>query len=229
MVEQGILVGTITARGRLSAGIFTQQRLTAAISSKGRLAADITTHGIMVAGITGKGRLDGSISTQGQLIGKIIDGASEECDTYILVCDDGTELPAVFVENEVVFTATENDIRKGTVAATDDGVTVGTKEIPSYHTSVGYKIVTNGSKFVLPLQYYDYIKLQAMMCPYDTSIVNSVAVEKVVIEDSVYPVQSTTAESSITIDIVNKGVDFGITNNTGSTYIIRYFSYKEIY
>ena len=152
-----------------------------------------------------------------------------ETGTYIIVDKNGNEIPAVFVDNEQSFTATANDIRIGTTAVTEAGVTVGEKEIPSYYVSEGYKIVTPGSKFVLPMPDYDYTKLQAIFCPYNTSMENSVSAEKVAIEGHVYLVKSTSPEIAIEKDAENKQVNFGFTNDSGSIYLIRYFSYKEIY
>lgn len=149
--------------------------------------------------------------------------------TYILVDEQGNEVPAVYVDSELVFTATENDIRKGTTAVTNDGVVEGTKEIPSYYVSEGYKIIPSGSKFILSIHDYDYKKLQAVFCAFNTSLSDSVSVDRVAINDSVYPVQSTTAETAITKDHSNTRVDFGITNTSGKPYLIRYFSYMEVY
>lgn len=150
-------------------------------------------------------------------------------DTIILVDENGVELVAVMTDEEVDLTATANDIRLGTTAVTDDGIIEGTKEIPTCHTSEGFKIVTDGSKFVLPMIDYDYTKLQAIFCLYNTSVSESVSAEKVAIEDVVYPVNSTMSESDVTKNVDKEEVDFGITNDSGSTYLIRYFSYKEIY
>lgn len=154
-----------------------------------------------------------------------------ETGTYILVDESGNELPAVFLENERVFTATANDIREGTTAVTESGVTEGTKEIPAYHTSEGYKIIPAESPFILDLTNgrHDYTKLQAIFCPFNKNIANSVAADKVAIEDYVYPVNSTIAAASITVETNNKRINFGITNNSNSPYLIRYFSYKEEY
>lgn len=156
-------------------------------------------------------------------------GGSSIDSTFIIEDADGNELVGIVVDEEVIFTATENDIRKGTVAATQIGVTEGTKEIPGYHTSEGYKVVTNGSKFVLSIPDYNYTKLQAIFCKFNTTMNDSMAADRVVINDNVYPVQSTEFESKVVIDTVNTRIDFGVTNNSGKPYILRYFSYKEIY
>lgn len=156
-------------------------------------------------------------------------GGSSIDSTFIIEDSEGNELVGIVVNEEVIFTADANDIRKGTVAATQTGVTEGTKEIPAYHTSFGSKIVTAGSRIVLDIQEYEYTKLQVLLCKFNTSMTNSVAVDKVVIDNVVYPVQSTIAESNIIVDKANARIDFGIVNDSGKPYILRYSSYKEIY
>lgn len=46
--------------------------------------------------------------------------------TYILVDENGNEVPAVYMGADTILTATANDIRLGTTAITDEGVTEGT-------------------------------------------------------------------------------------------------------
>lgn len=162
--------------------------------------------------------------------GEFIGMASPDEDgTYILVTSDGQEIPAVLVDELTVFDATENDIREGKTAATDGGVTLGTKIIPSYHTREGKRLVPDGTDFILPAIDYDYTKLQAIICPFDTSPDNSVLAEKVAIEDNVYNALSTDVLAEVKKDATYARVDLGITNNSGKSYIIRYFMYKEIY
>ena len=166
----------------------------------------------------------------GNAIGGSGGGSGSSIDsTFIIEDSEGNELVGIVVNEEVIFTAGPNDIRKGTVAATQNGVTEGTKEIPSYHTSFGSKIVTNGSKFVLKIPMYDYTKLQVIFCPYNTSMTNSVSAEKVVIDDKVYAVRSVNVESLVVINTTDECIDFGITNDSGKPYILRYSTYKEIY
>lgn len=154
-----------------------------------------------------------------------------EDNTYILTTSDGVEIPAVAVGEEVVFTATENDIRVGTTAATEAGVTTGTKVIPSYHTTEGSRLIPAGSAFTIQFtsDLFDFTKLQAIICPYNTNVAESVAAEKVVIDESVYVVNSTDALAAVTRDGANKVIDLGITNNNDNPYVLRYFTYKEIY
>lgn len=149
--------------------------------------------------------------------------------TFILVDEDGYEIPAVLTEEEVELTATANDIRKGTTAVTEDGVITGEKDIPVYRTNEGFKLIPNGSKFVLTMKEYDYTKLQAIICSFNTSMTNSVSAEKVAINGFLYPVKSTVAEAAVTRNDALTQIDFGITNTSGAPCVVRYFMYKEIY
>lgn len=161
--------------------------------------------------------------------GEVCTVSRPDSKTYILVTPDGQEIPAVMVEELTVFDATANDIRKGKVAATNQGVTTGTKIIPSYYTYTGWRAVPNKGAFVLPNSNYDYTKLQAIICPFNVSEKNSVSAEKVTINDVVYDVLSTDPISNVTKDSDNTRIDFGIINDSGKPYLIRYIMYKEIY
>ena len=153
--------------------------------------------------------------------------------TYIITDSDGNEFTGVYVESETIFTATDNDVREGFVYAGDAGVSTGTKDIPAYHTYEGYRIITSGSRFNIlnldsKVDSYDYTKMQTIICPLNTSISDSVAAEKVSIGDNVYNVQSVNVISTITKNHADKVIDFGITNESDTLYIVRYFKYKEI-
>lgn len=151
----------------------------------------------------------------------------EDDSTYILVDENGNEIPAVLTEEEVDLTATANDIRDGVIAVTDDGVIEGTKEIPVYICREGRRLVPNGSRFLLPIDGYDYTKLQAIICLYNTSITNSVAADKVAIDENVYSVGSTEIESAVVKDASTQSIDFGLTNTSGKHCLIRYMTLKE--
>lgn len=152
-----------------------------------------------------------------------------DANTYILVDTDGNEIPAVLTDEEVELTATTNDIRIGATAVTDEGVVTGEKIIPSYNTTEGIRAVPNGSKFAIPHESYDYTKLQAIICVFNTTLDDSVSAQKVVIENNVYNPNSTSSISNVTKDDDKLSIDLGITNDSGKTCIIRYFMYKEIY
>lgn len=151
--------------------------------------------------------------------------------TYIFVDENGKEVAGVLVEEKTIFDATVNDVREGKVFAGDTGVKTGEKVIPSYHTEAGYTIIPNGSSFTIPFtdERYDYTKLQAIICPYNTSVADSVAADKITINDGVYAVNSAELIATITKDSENKTINLGITNNSGKDYLLRYFTYKEIY
>ncbi len=152
----------------------------------------------------------------------------DDTQMYILQDEDGTEYPAVLVDEETVFDATANDIRKGKVAATDDGVIIGTKDIPSYYTSEGYRLITAGKPFETnPFDYYDFTKLQAIICPFSKTVAASVAAEKVTIGENVHPVNSTDIVATVIRDENGKKINFGLTNDTNSIYVLRFFTYKE--
>ena len=163
------------------------------------------------------------------IMGNFVGSYSQIGKTFIIEDESGNELAGVVTDKEQIFTATDNDVREGSVYASDTGVSTGTKVIPSYYTHAGWRLVTNGSSFVLPIVDYDYTKLQVIICPFNTSEENSISAEKVVINDNVYDVLSTEVLASVTKDETNTRVDFGITNNSGKSYLIRYFMYKEIY
>lgn len=149
--------------------------------------------------------------------------------TFTLVDESGTELVGVVVDNETVFTATADDIKVGKVAATDDGVTEGT-DTRTYRTTQGWQLVPNGSNISILLSQYDkynYTKLQCMIATFNTNATNSVAVNQVVLEDSVYNAGSTTKISDVTKNSANKSIDLNITNSTGNYVVVHYFTYKE--
>lgn len=159
-----------------------------------------------------------------------LEGDGGPLQTFILVDEDGHEMECFLTEEEVELTATPNDIRIGTTAVTDTGVTVGEKEIPAYHTEEGYVVVTPGSVVQIKgVEDCDYTKLLAMVCSYNSTVANSVSTEKVCINRTVYLVNSTETVSTVTTDIANKTINFGVTNNSGKPQILRYILYKEIY
>lgn len=162
--------------------------------------------------------------TLDEMADKITNLESTE-DTYILVDEDGNEYAAVMTEEPVALTATPNDIRIGTIAVTDDGVTVGEKEIPSYHTSEGMRVVMSGKEFVIDNlgRHCEFTKLQALAC------LDSVSAQAVCINTKVYAVDSTEVLSEVTVDTESQVINFGITNDTTKPYVIRYFTYKEEY
>ena len=154
-----------------------------------------------------------------------------EGQTYVLVDEEGNEIPAVYVGSEMMFDATANDIRDGKTAVTEEGITVGTKEIPAYITTEGYKAISAGKPMTIKI--YDgkhaYTKLQAIVCKYNTTAANSVAAEKVCINDKVYTAGAAEVLSTVSIDNDTESINFELTNDSTKPVIIRYFTYKEEY
>ena len=156
-------------------------------------------------------------------------GASSLPKSFVLETEDGAQFVGVLVGEEAVFTATDNDVREGSVYAGDKGLSTGTKVIPSYNTFEGVKIVTAGEPFSIKSNYYDYTKLQAIICDYNSNLADSVSAEQVVINNNVYNVQSVESIVEVTKDDAESTINFGITNETTTPKITRYFYYKEIY
>lgn len=163
-------------------------------------------------------------SEMGDAVKNIMDS-----NTYLLVDEEGNEVPAVWVESDTVLTATANDIRDGMFAATDEGVIEGTKEIPLYYTQEGTAKIPVGSTMKINV-YSDrcnYSKLQALICIFNTTIDDSVLTEKVSIDSKVYNVGSTDVVSDVVVDAADQAIDFGITNTGEEPVVIRYFTFTE--
>lgn len=154
--------------------------------------------------------------------------------TFVLTDKNGNEFTGVVVGERAVFTANAaQDIRKGKVAATDAGVVTGSAIIPNYETCTGQIVVDPGSEFQLTAltenDMYDYTELQCIICPFNSSVDESVSAEQVVIGDNVYGVNSTVIVATVAKNKTEKSIDFNLTNTTDIPYIIRYFTYKELY
>lgn len=163
--------------------------------------------------------------------GNLVGSYSSLGKTFILVDEDGNEITGVCVDNPVVFTAGDNDVREGMVYASDSGVSTGTKNIPAYRTTAGWKLVPPGQSFsITSLSSYDkynFTELQCIIALFNTSKNDSVAADKVVINNCVYPVESTVKLSDVTRNSETKSIDFNIINDSNNIYVIHYFTYKE--
>lgn len=145
---------------------------------------------------------------------------------------DGSTILGVVTGEETILTATDNDVREGSVYASDGGVSTGTKVIPSYHTTEAVKYISAGEDLVISLpaqDRYDYTKLQVIICSYNTSLSDSVSAEKIVVNDNVYNVGETTSISTVSKNDADKTINLGLTNNGDNPIILRIFTYKEIY
>jgi hypothetical protein len=160
-------------------------------------------------------------------------GGTAPIKTVKIVDENGLEILGVVTESEVIFTATDNDVREGSVYAGDGGVSIGTKVIPSYHVTEGRRVIKSGKRFEIPhldlLDLYDFTKFQAVACVYTGDVETSVATDKVAIGELVYLVNSTEPFATIVRDADNKKIDLGFINESENSYVLRYFTYKEIY
>lgn len=150
--------------------------------------------------------------------------------TFTIVDENNNEITGVVVDQEVVFTAGDNDVREGMIYASDSGVSTGTKNIPIYRTTSGLRAIPSGSTFSIPLDKYsnyDYTKLQCLIAPFNTSAYDSYAVDKVVIGDGVYSVGSADKIADVTKNFDTQSIDLNITNTSNDAYFIYYFTYRE--
>lgn len=222
-LQSGSLAGEVSSKGTLKANVASQAVLKATISSKGTLQAVIAAGKTLQATIASKGTLNATISK----------AKTDNETVYILRDEAGTEVVGVLVSTETVLTATEDDIRKDKLAVTEEGITKGTKVIPKYYVSYGYKLISPGKKIAFQIlnsgvEVVDYTKLQAIICQYAGSISKSTAAEMIAIEESVYSVKSNEKEAAITKDKETHTIDFGVTNTSENRYVVRYVICKEV-
>lgn len=160
-------------------------------------------------------------------------GGTSPLKTVIIKDESGNEYVGVVTESETILTAVASeDIRAGKIAVTDSGIVTGSAIIPNYETTTGKKIIRAGSVFKLILSdnnTYDYTELQCIICPFHSSINNSVAAEQVIIGDNVYNANSTTIVAAVVKNSDDKSIDFNLTNTSDIPYIVRFFTYKELY
>lgn len=149
--------------------------------------------------------------------------------TFVLVDKDGNEYPAVYVDSDVLITATPNDIRKGITAITSEGVVTGEKEIPNYRAVEGGMLVEVGETMEIPVfsDMCEYTTLQGIICAYNTDMYDSVSAEKIVIDGSVYNVGSIQVVSEVEIDSAAQIIKLGLTNEADTDVVIRYMIIKE--
>lgn len=146
--------------------------------------------------------------------------------TYCVTLDGESKAYAqLHGEEEITLTATANDIRINTSAITDVGYTEGTKEIPSYYSRYGKKLIPAGSEAKLTNHEADYKSLMITIAPLVSTAEESVAVKCVSVEDSIYEATTGTKLSDVTKDINNEIIDLGITVTEKS--VLRYFVVRE--
>lgn len=63
------------------------------------------------------------------IAGNMVGCYSKLGKTFIFVDKDGNEVVGVLAEKEEILTATDEDVRKGKVYASDNGISVGTLDV----------------------------------------------------------------------------------------------------
>ena len=61
--------------------------------------------------------------------GNMVGSYSQIGKTLTFVDENGNEIAGVIVDSEVIFTATDSDVRAGKIYASNDGVSVGTLDV----------------------------------------------------------------------------------------------------
>lgn len=163
------------------------------------------------------------------IVGNMVGCYSPMGKTFIIADENGNEITGVCVDEEVVFTATADDIKIGKIAATDEGIVEGT-DTKTYRTTQASCLILPGMDFSIPLDkynIYDYTKFQCIIAKFNTSAVDSIETNRIAINNKVYPVNSVNEISQITKNENTKSVDLNIINNTDEFYMIHYMVYKE--
>lgn len=158
-------------------------------------------------------------------------GGGAPLKTLILTDESGNEVVGVVTGSEVLFTATDNDVREGMVYASDSGVSTGSKNIPGYRTRAGIKLVLPHANFTVMIPEhdgYDYTVFICMVTLMDSDDVNnSVNTSMVVLNDGVYESNSTNKLATISKNTETQSIDFNISNDSDNYYVIHYFTYRE--
>lgn len=166
------------------------------------------------------------MSIYGNMVGG---GGSGLGKTLIFEDEMGNSFTGVITENVQVFDATPADVKIGKRFVSDEGVKIG-EDTKTYRTEHATYLVMPGADFSIPMsQYdqYDYTKFQAMISVFNTTKFDSLSVEKTVLYDGVYNVNSNDKISDVTKNADTKSVDLNIINDTDNVFIVNYNTYKE--
>ncbi len=159
------------------------------------------------------------------IYGNVVGGGSGLGKTFIFEDEAGNTFTGVAVDNEVVFTATDNDVREGLTYVSGNGVSTGTKIIPTYYASHGEKIVMSNKEASIYMPKYDYDSLIVTISTYNTSMSKSTVSTYVSIDNGMYTVGSNNKLSDITTDKETQQIKLGITVSEKS--VLRYFVVTE--
>lgn len=165
-----------------------------------------------------------------KIYGNMIGAYSNLGRTLVIEDDEGNALmTGVVTDQEVIFDAIPADVKIGKTFASDSGVAIGT-DTKTYRTIHGTSLVLPGENFSILLEEYDsynYTQFQAMISVFNTTKYDSVEIDRISLYDSIYNVDSNIKLSEVTKNTINKTIDFNLTNDTDSVYIIHFNTYKE--
>lgn len=159
------------------------------------------------------------------IMGNFVGSYSQMGKTFVIEDENGNELTGVITKQEVIFDATDNDVREGMTYASDSGISTGTKFIPPYYVRYGYKTVFAGKNATIVAPEYDYESLLITIATYNTSWSQSTVLTYVSVDNAVYSMEDNSKVSDIVIDHDNATINLGITVNEKS--ILRYFVVME--
>lgn len=145
--------------------------------------------------------------------------------SFVIADENGNEFTAVTTEEVTVFDATPMDVRVGKTFASENGVQVGMKIIPSYHTRYGYKLVLANKEVKISIPEYNFNNLFVTISTYNNNFDDSLSTTYVAIDGGMYAVGNTTKVSDIIIDKTNELINLGITVTEKSA--VRYLVTKE--
>lgn len=149
--------------------------------------------------------------------------------TVVIEDGAGSTFTGIVVDDIVVFDAKPEDVKIGKTFAGEDGVLEGI-DTKTYRTTHATCLILPGESFSIPLEKYDrynYTQFQAMISVFNTTALDSVAIEKISIYDSVLNVNSNDVVSSVTKNASSKSIDLNFINDTDNVYIVNYNTYKE--
>ena len=159
--------------------------------------------------------------------GNAVGGSSGLGKTLMFVDEAGNEFVGVVTDSEMILTASDNDVREGAVYVSDNGLSVGTKNIPVYYARYGSKFVLANNKATLSVPEYDYDSIMITISTYNSSLSESVTSTYLSVYDSMYIAGNNIKVSDIIVDKENEEISLGITVSEKS--VLRYFVIKEEY
>lgn len=157
--------------------------------------------------------------------GNMVGGGAAPLKTVILEDESGNQFTGVCVDSLQIFDATDNDVREGKTYVSDNGASVGTKTIPSYHTTYGHKVIKSDTEITISVDEFDFSNLFVTITTYNTAVSNSFSATYVAIDGGMYAVGNGEKISDIIADMENEKINLGMTVPEKS--VVRYLVTRE--